>query len=95
VPLNPERQVNADARFYTLRSLGLDAKTANEVSIVLEFRCMCHERVGGVEVIYDEMWMEPEAYRWASLYRRAVAHLEPKHVERLRAVLDRLAVSVP
>lgn len=86
-----ERQERVNARFWTLRSLGLEAYDANEISKILEYRCMCHERIGAT-LIYTDMWLEAE--RWADLYRRVVEYLPGKHADRMYDVLARLELSV-
>lgn len=42
-------------RFNALRCLDFDAIDANKISRMLEYRVLCHERLGGVtEIIVDD-----------------------------------------
>jgi hypothetical protein len=87
------RRERIDARFYALRSFGFSALDARDVSKILEYRCVCHERLGGVTVIYSDWWLDAE--HWADLYRRVRTHLNGHHALRMREVVDRLDICVP
>ena len=89
---SPERQAAVNARYDALRKLGCSRGEAHGIAQLLEYRCICHEYLGGVTEIYSDMALD--AKRWSHLYWRACEIPGHEHRVKMRAELDRLDLSV-